>query len=208
MAFGQAASVFWSFQCVQWCFCWPQVSLLLKGFLQGCASCSSVFSVSCVPWSWSHPLGAHLSPGSPCSPSELPPRAASSLEWEHSPPAAALAVPCQEPSICKLANFCAKLHFISLMLYWKYFTSSPESNDLFFWLKLFNLELAAFWSRKPIYCNEALSEQQTAVSLPGTPCCFLLLIRQLLKGHCQQKSNWFWIWLKVCREQKILQSYF
>lgn len=89
-----------------------------RGFCRAVQSCSSVFSVSCVPWSWSHTLGAHLSPGSPCSPSELPPRAASSLEWEHSPPAAALALPFQEPSICKLANFCTKLHFISLMLYW------------------------------------------------------------------------------------------
>lgn len=28
-AFGQEANVFWSFKCVQWCFCWLKVSLPL-----------------------------------------------------------------------------------------------------------------------------------------------------------------------------------
>lgn len=51
------------------------------------------------------------------------------------------------------------------------------------------LELDFLLQNAALYCNEALSEQQTAVSLPGIVHCFLLVIRQLLKGHCQKAWN-------------------
>lgn len=51
------------------------------------------------------------------------------------------------------------------------------------------LELDFQLQNAALYCNEALSKQQTAVSLPGIVHCFLLVIRQLLKGHCQKAWN-------------------